>query len=231
MATFDSAYLLSAFNRKAGRPPADSITDPSKYQRLTESQNRIVGMLAGIAPNTLYPKVGYGNYPTLSTTDNQVFTFGTDPNGYPIAPMGKTGIYPSLSAIPDSPWREGYDYLNEGTQIRIPNNTSYAGTLYWRGITPPPDITASTQPVLFPEAARELIVIDAVRQFASEYDRNAGLVELMQTEWFGNPALNLVGAWQAWTLVWKTQFRNGGALGAWTGLNLAVVGQPSFVTV
>jgi hypothetical protein len=211
VALYDSTSLLSIFNRKAGRPSADAITPESKYQRLSESQNRVVALLAAIAPNTLYPT---GAFPTLSTVDNKVFTFGSDANGYPIAPMGKTGIYPSLTAIPDAPWREGYDYMNEGTQIRIPNNNTYAGTLYWRGIVPPGDITDVLQPVLFPEAARELIVLDAVRQFAMEYDRNPGLAQNMAGEWSV--------AWPTWCLVWRTQFRNGGALGSWTGLGLAM---------
>lgn len=185
-------------------------------------------MLSGIMPNVLYPT---GAFPTLSTLDNQIFTFGTDANGYPIAPMGKTGIFSDLSAIPSCPWRQGIDYLNEGTQIRIPNNGTYSGTLYWRGITPPPDITAVTQPVLFPEASRELIVLDAVRQFSTEYDRDPSLAANMQSEWVGNPQLNLIGAWPSWCLVWKTQFQAGGAIGSFTGLDLAVLGQSSFGTV
>lgn len=211
MALYDSASLLSIFNRKSGRPAADAITPESKYQRLSESQNRVVALLAAIAPHTLYPT---GAFPALTTVDNQIFTFGPDANGYPIAPMGKAGIYPSLTAIPDAPWIEGYDYLNEGTQIRIPNNNTYFGTLYWRGIVSPGDITDVLQPVLFPEAARELIVIDAVRQFAMEYDRNPGLAQNMASEW--------AVAWPTWCMVWRTQFRSGGALGTWTGLQLAM---------
>lgn len=217
MATYDSAYLLDQFNRKAGRPDADQVSTDSKYQRLTESQNRVVALLSGIAPHVLYPT---GAIPTMSTVDNQVFTFGTDANGFPIAPMGKTGIYPSLTAIPDYPWQQGYDYLNEGTQIRIPNNGTYAGTLYWRGIVPPGDLTADLQPVLFPEASRELIVLDAVRQFAMEYDRNAALATNMAAEWSA--------AWPTWCLVWRTQFRGGGALGTYTGLQLAMLGRGSY---
>lgn len=211
MTIYSSESLLGIFNRKAGRPSADAIPTDSKYQRLTESQNRVVAMLSAVAPYSLYPK---GAIPTLTTTDNKVFTFGTDSNGYPIAPMGKAGIYPSLGAIPGCPWIEGCDYLNEGTQIRIPNNRTYFGTLYWYGITPPADITADSQPSLFPEASRELIVIDAVRQFATEYVRNNELADRMEREW------NL--AWPQWCLMWKTNFRSGGALQSWTGRDLAL---------
>lgn len=212
MSAYDSPYLLSMFNRKAGRPSVDAVTDVSKYERLSESQNRVIGLIAGIAPSSLYPKGGYSSLPTLTTTDNQVFTFGTV--GSPIFPIGKVGIYPNLGAIPSHPWIEGRDYLAEGNQIRIPDNRTYSGTLYWRGITPPPAITESVDPVLQPEDARELIVIDAVRQFATEHDRNEGLASAMTNEW------NV--AWPTWCLVFKTQFRSGGALGSWTAKDVAI---------
>lgn len=213
MSLYTGPYLLSIFNRKAGRPAIDSVTDASKYQRLSESQNRVITLIAGVAPYSLYPKSGYTSLPTMTTTDNQVFTFGTDANGSPIFPMGKTGIYPSLDCIPDSPWKENWDYLNEGNQIRIPNNRTHTGTLYWRGIQAPAPISASVDSVLVPEGARELIVIDAVRQFAMEGARNTDLAALMQGEWNT--------AWPQWCLVWKTQFRSGGALGSWTTREIA----------
>jgi hypothetical protein len=173
----------------------------------------VIAKIMAVCPRVLYPKVAYGSLPTLTTTDNQVFTFGTDANLYPIFPGGKGGIYPSLTSIPDQPWREGRDYISEGTQIRIPNNGTYGGALYWYGVTNPADISATTQPALFPEASRELIVIEAVRQFAQEGLRNAALVDEMTNEWNE--------AWPTWCLVWRTQFRGGGALG-FTGLQLAL---------
>lgn len=216
---YDSADLLAEFNRLTGRPNSatggvDAITDPSKYDRLTKSQNRVIAMLSAVAPYSLYPT---GAIPTLSTVDNKVFTFGTDADGYPIFPMGKTGIYEYLEDIPDSPWREGYDYLNEGNQIRIPNNQTWTGTLYWRGVMQPPDISATSQPTLQPEASRELITIDAARQFGKEAGRNPQVVADMSEEW--------ARAWPQWCLVYKTQFRNGGALGAWSGRQLAIASQ------
>jgi len=213
---YDSEYLLKMFDRKAGRPDADTITDASKYERLSEAQNRVVAIIASVAPRSLYPKVAYGSMPTLTTTDSQVFTFGTDSNSYPKFPMGHGGIYPSLNAIPDSPWVEGRDYIVEGNQIRIPNNRTHSGTLYWYGISQPPDITASVQPSLIPEAARELIVVEAVRQFAQEWLRNAPLADEMSNEW--------ERLWPVWSMVFKTQFRSGGALQSFTGFQLAALG-------
>ena len=216
-ATYDSQYLLKMFNRKTGRPAADQITDALKYERLSESQNNVIAAIAATAPKSLYPKVAYGSMPTLTTTDNQIFTFGTDANGYAKFPMGQSGIYPDLNCIPNQPWREGVDYINEGTQIRIPNNGTYNGTLYWYGIAQPPDINATDQPSLFPEAARELIVIDAARMFSQEWLRNAPLADEMNNEWERK--------WPLWCQVWKTQFRTGGALNIVTGMGLATANQ------
>lgn len=220
MAAWDSADLLDQFNQLAGRPTTDSgITDDAKYARLARAQRRVITDLAAIAPHVLYPTADAASYPTLSTTDNKRFTFGTDADGNAIEPIGKTQIYTSLSNIPDFPWTPGLDYLDEGKQIRIPNNGSYSGTLYWRGITTPADISATNQPVLFPPSARELIVVDAVRQFSLAGARNPVLAELMAREYDR--------LWAKWCLAWRTAFKQGGGLvyGAVTGLQLALAGQ------
>jgi hypothetical protein len=194
-----SADLLALFNRLAARPAADAIQDTAKYLRLTESQNRVVADIAARTPHVLY-----GAPQALVTVDNKVFTFGTDANNLPVFPIGKVGIYPSLSAIPDYPWREGSDYLSEGTQIRIPNDRTWSSTLYWRGITNPGPIDGTHEPALYPEAARELIALDAVRGYASEGGRNPDVKADMERDY-------AIG-FAKWMLVWRTQFRNGGAL-------------------
>ena len=219
MATYDSADLLLRFNQMAARPTSDAITDASKYLRLARAQNRVIAQLAAVAPFALYPKVAAASIPTLTTTDNKVFTFGNTAAGYAKFPIGHAGIFPSREAIPDYPWIEGVDYMNEGNQIRIPNNGTYSGTLYWYGIHQPVDIAAGVEPVLFPETARELIVIEAVRQFAQEGVRNAALADEMAIEW--------ERAWPVWCLTYKTQFRGGGALSAPTGFQLAAAGGAS----
>ena len=170
MATYDSAYLLAMFNRKAGRPSTDAISDADKYAELSESQNRIIAMMSTVAPDSLYQQDATADLPQLETVDNQVFTFGEDDNDYPIFPISAR-IYANLGDIPNRPWLEGVDFIREGTQIRIPNNRTYSGTLYWQGIVNPPDIDANHQPSMFPEAARELIVFDAVENFALNYLR------------------------------------------------------------
>ena len=143
MATWDSAYLLTMFNRYAGRPASgDSISDADKYIRLNEGQNRVIAEMSFRCPDSLNPKGATLNTMTASANGN-IWTFGTDPNGYAIAPFGKARIFDSPASFPQYAWVEGWDYVNEGTQIRLTNNRTWSGALYWYGITLPADITAA----------------------------------------------------------------------------------------
>ncbi len=209
-ATYASTDLLSLFNRYAGRPTTDAaISDASKYARLAEAQIAVIEDIAARAPYVLYQKVGYSSMPTMTTTDNQVFTFGTDVNGDPLFPTGKVQIFPSLGSIPDYPWQPGYDYLDEGSQIRIPNNTTYSGTLYWRGIAPVLPISSTNQPSLIPPPSRVLIVFRAVEEFGREANRNPALADRM--------AVNYARDFVKWMLIYKTQFVGGGAIAPLSG--------------
>lgn len=234
MATFDSAYLLSRFNRFAGRPTSgDSISDPEKYQYLTEAQNDLIAAIAAVCPHVLYPTAAYGSLPTMTTSDHQVFTFGTDANGYSITPIGKVQIYRSLNDIPTNPMVPGRDFLPDGgTAIRIPNNETYNGTLWWVGITNPPDITASTQPSLFPEASRMMIAVLAVKMFAERAATNSPLAASMALR-LGYPFVpnyTTTGDFARWCTTWRTQFKGGGALRSFTGMDLALGSQYNWLT-
>ena len=205
MSSYDSQDLLLSFNNFAARQTSgDAISDAQKYARLAKAQNQVVEDVAARHPECMYPTAAYGSFPTCTTTDQQVFTFGTGANGYAVSPIGKTRIYPSLACIPDSPWIPGYDYLDEGTQIRIPNNRTYAGTLYWRGVTQPADISASVQPSIFPASARMLIVYRAVADFLREGKRDLETSREYDGQYNNELARQL--------LTWKTQFKGGGAL-------------------
>jgi len=223
VATYDSTYLLGLFNRLAGRPDGDLITPETKYQMLSEAQNQVLADLAAIAPWSLYPTAPYGALPTLTTTDNQIYTFGTDASGYAKFPM-HAQIYQALEDIPTCPLIEGVDYMNEGTQIRALNNGTLASTLYVYGIFQPPDITADVQPTLMPEATRELIAIRAAYNFGTEGNRNPALSGAMATR-YGYPLITAPGRFAFWCLTWKSQFKGGGANGgSWTGRQLALGG-------
>ena len=207
--------MLSRFNDLTGRPASgDSITDANKYVRLTDAQNAVIADAAARVPKAFYSKAASASTPTLTSSDGgHLFTFGTDLNSDPLFPLGKVRIFPSLSAIPDSPWVEGVDYLAEGNQIRIPNNATYGGTLYWRGIAPVLDITSTNQPTLIPPHFRILIVYEAVRRYALEGKRDLVLASIMEREY--------TKTFAQFCLVLKTQFSSGGALESITGLRLA----------
>lgn len=206
-----SAYLLDLFNRYASRPSVDEVTDTQKYRWLAEAQTGVVADVAARCPHVLY-----GPPLPLATADGgKTFTFGTDANGYPVFPMGNVRIFDSVNNVPDFPLLEGTDYLSEGTTIRVPNNRTLASTLYWRGISPPADLSATVAPSLYPEPSRNLIALEAARRFMktqSRADLVADLAKDYQTEL------------PRWLLVWRRQFSNGGALGGFTGLKAAMLG-------
>jgi hypothetical protein len=216
MPTFTSADLLTRFNELSGRGASDTLSDTVKYRRLADAQNVVLADAASRVPKAFVNKGSYSAMPTLTTSDSQVFTFGTDVNGDPLFPIGKVEIYPSLSSVPDSPWIEGVDYLNEGTQIRIPSNRTWGGTLYWRGIAPVLPIDATNQPSIIPPPFRMLIVYEAVRRFAEEGKADLELADRMAT--------NYQRMFAQMCLVLKTQFSNGGALGGLSGRNLTFLG-------
>jgi hypothetical protein len=215
--TYASSDLLTLFNDYAGRPQSgDALSDANKYKRLARAQNVVIEDLAARVPQPQFSHAAYGSTPTLTTTDNQVFTFGTDLNGDPSFPIGKANIYSSLASIPDSPLVEGQDYLWEGTQIRIPNNGTYTGTLYWRGVAPILALDGTNQPTLSPPPARILIVLEAVRAFCTEGGQNPELGQQMAQE-YGV-------AFARWCLTLKTAQVNRGGTGPVSGLRLAMAG-------
>ena len=156
---------------------------------------------ADIAAVYPYPLYRSGGPTTLTTTDNKVYTFGTDGQGFAVAPMGHVAIFRSLNDYPDGAMEEGIDYLNEGTQIRIPNNRTENATLYWTGIPVPADITSAVEPSLRPVSARLLIPLKAVQHFAEEGGGMSGLADRMDTLYQREFLKHMVN--------WKTQFRKG----------------------
>jgi hypothetical protein len=166
--------------------------------RLAEAQQSVYAEIAAVYP---YPLYRTGGPTTLTTSDNKVYTFGTDGQGHALAPMGHVTVFRSLNDYPDGPLEEGIDYLNEGTQIRIPNNRTEHPTLYWTGITVPADITSAVEPSLRPVHARILIPIKAVQMFAEESGGMAGLADRMDVLYRRE--------FLKYMMAWKTQFRKG----------------------
>lgn len=180
--------------------------------------------ITAVCPHVLYQPVGYASIPTLTTTDGgQTFTFGTDANGYAIAPFGKAAIYRSLNDIPDWPMVLNVDYIPLGsTAIQIKDNQSYTGTLYWRGVIQPGSINDDGlhEPALFPEGSRMLIAYKAAINFLLEGGRNPVLAATYM-QMYGRPYGGNPGLFAQWLQNWRTQFQNGGALQSASGLQVA----------
>ena len=206
----NAADLLELFNDLTGRAATDSIPSTKKYTWLSRAMYEVVSELATVTPRSLYQKVGTSALPTLSTSDQNVFTFGDDANGNPIAPLGDVQVYKFITDVPDTPMVPDLDYVSEGSQIRLPHDRKYGGTLYWRGIVMPAPITAATtQLPLLPIEANELIGIRAARNFAESGNvRNASLADRMEKRWAQRfPKI---------CLLLKRQFSAGGALRAYS---------------
>lgn len=192
---------------------------------LSEAQNEVIADMAAIVPKVLYPTVATGSLPTLTIdASGTIATFGTDSNGYAKFPMGHGNIFQNLNDIPTNPF---LDYETFGTGIRSLNNQPLPSTLYWYGISQPADIDASTQPSIFPEAARALICIRAAYNFGTEGNRNTALSSTMAQR-YGYPLVQTPGRFAMWCATWRTQWANGGALGSFTSRDLALAGYAGY---
>ena len=201
---YESQDLLRWMNQFVGRAglTADSISPFIKYDFLATAQDYVIQRIASASAKTLFSPPEQ-----LTTADGGLtFTFGTDANGYPLFPMGRTGIYANLASIPGGAWTPGIDYLDEGTTIRMPNNTPYTGTLYWYGLQAAPRMSDTVQPILMPPSIRMLIARRAAAMFAeSGQIRNPQIADRQTLEFekeFG----------EAMTLLRK-HFKNSGCLG------------------
>lgn len=200
-AGWESTDLLARFKLLAGIPSTNATSDTTWYQYLADAQQAVVTRIASIAP-----KVLYGAPQALTTADGGLtYTFGTDGNGYPLFPMGRATIYPTLSSIPGGAWLPGIDYLDEGTTIRMPNNTPYTGTLFWYGLTPVQQLSATVPPVLSPPPLRMLIVLEGVKSYAESFVRNPALSDRM--------ALRLETEFGQGMTMLRKHFANGGGFG------------------
>lgn len=221
---YSSRWCLQRYGRYIGRPDSstvgatDVISDEVKYQSLSEAQDEIITDLSGVYAVALYPTTSPANTPTMTSTDGgQTYVFGYDDYGNPLVPIGRVGIYRSINDIPNWPMTPGSDYIPLGSQaIQFPNNTSYAGPLYFRGVFPAPPMTKAVDPVLFPLSARALIPLRAAINFAMDVHRDMALASTLTSKY--------AERWVEHCLIWKTQFSSGGAVGSWTGRQLALSG-------
>jgi hypothetical protein len=167
VALWDSADLARRCVLHARRPAIDQAMPAANwYDFLTEAQPEAHSDLV-----TRFPDLAYGAPLLLVSADGgKTYPFGVDAAGDAIRPMGHAEIYPSLASIPDAPLSPGEDFIFEGALLRIPNNKTRlfpAGPYARLVIRPDTAISAASQPVLQPKAARLLLVWKALEYWAA----------------------------------------------------------------
>lgn len=204
---WDAQYCVDRFLREAGVQDANELdTETDICPALSRAQSTVFQLIA-----QRYPKALYGP-PTalIRSSDGKTFSFGTDQNGNPIVPLGYVQIAPTLRAFIGDRlfvgWQEDLDFLDEGDHIRIPGDRTYSGTLYSRFVPTPPAISVAnaTDPILNPADARELIVIQGVKDWAGEGNQRPDIADRMEKKW--------ADKFPSYMLTYKKRYRNGGAL-------------------
>lgn len=209
-----SADLLRRFKRLAGIADVNEDDDTlDLYPILASAEVEVIREIANRYPHALYDRQG----PTRLTPseDRKTFSFGTDGNGNPVLPLGWVQISPRMTAFAGDDsyyWREGVDFLDEGTQIRMPSDRRYAGDLWGRWVPTPPGISSTVAPVLQPAEARELIAIKATELYATEGNTRPDLADAMRKLWGGPHNGHPPGKFASWMLTYRRRYRGGGAL-------------------
>jgi hypothetical protein len=204
MPLWDGAQLVKQFKLEAGLQDASEMDDSVDIcPMLSIAQVKVLNRISAIYPNALYSPP----FQLIASADRTTFSFGTDSAGNPIVAKGWVQISPRATAFSGDSfagWVEGQDFLDEGDKIRVVSNRTYSGTLYCRAVLTPPDITLLVPPVLNPPDARQLIVVQAVKDFAGQGEQNAKVAARMQAKWNEDfPAL---------MLTMRKRFRGGGGM-------------------
>ncbi len=170
MATWDSADLLARCQRESGVPAVAAYPLAADwYAWLTQAQHEWIREIASHVPEALYGP------PTLLTTAD-----GGETYRFPTYYVGDTGtkyvfaveLYDKKDGAllrPGPYWDSGSDYVFEGDRIRFPlgRKKTFANGPFARYVAEPPDISASSEPVLRPPSARVLLVYRAVELYMS----------------------------------------------------------------
>lgn len=182
MATWDSADLLARCKRIANRPTVDAgMADVDWYAFLAQAQRDWAGILA-----THYPTANM-NAPELMTTSDSGLTYSVA-----TYPLGRMEIRDSLGGallVPCADYEDG-DFVPEGQTIRMPGGRArtFAAGPYARYVSMPLEMDGSTQPVLKPAQARQLLVYRALVIYAMRMGINpAPYQKLEQDAAWGDP--------------------------------------------
>lgn len=177
MADWDTADLVARCNRDARIPSTATFPVTADwYAWLTRAEAHWKPKLAAEYP---YPMYGA---PTLMTTaDNIVYTFGTD-----AAPLA-VEVYAALVGprlIAGQFADSEADYVWEGSQIRITNNTvrSFPNGPYARWVASPGGIDGSNASTIKPPFARQLLVDRALIYWARAAERDPARFQQQELE-------------------------------------------------
>lgn len=216
---WQSTDLLSRFQSWAQLPASNGpISDANLYQRLSDAQDQVILECANLMGRILFTPP----FQMTSSDGGYTYGYGNDGNGYALFPLAGY-VYPTEQAIPGYPWVPQRDYLDEGTVIRGLYNTVIPLAPWFYGIVQPAQLSASTQPVIQPTPSRVLIVIEAVKLYAQEGNRDQNLAAAMQVRWDEQ--------WPRWATAIRRHLRGPRSLGpltagggTWTGAGIGVGG-------
>jgi len=177
---------------------ADELwTDTRAYLWLADAQEAVFADLAPMAPHA------FVGVPTLLTSSDGgvTYTFGSS---YPFAHVEVYAQESGGRALLASNYGTvGGDFVIEGNTIRAPGNRTrtYSTGPYARFTTFPTRMSASQDPSISPEPARELILWKALEN-ATEVSSGA----MDATVWSAKYA----DAKRRWIVVWQTQYQSAG---------------------
>ena len=188
MATWDAADLLARCQRESGVPSTTAFpADGDWYAWLTEAQALAYDHFAAQVPWVLM-----GAPVTLTTADSgATYTFASS-----IVPLAVEIYDANYRLLKNGAfWDRSADYVWEGNKIRFPRAISKPATYNARFVSPPDEISASTEPTLVPAHHRRLLVYLACALWASRGDMRdpRPYYELYQRAWLGNPQIGDVG--------------------------------------
>lgn len=173
MATWDAADLLAKAQLLARRAATDAhMTDANWYDLLTQGQHEWMRELCAHVPDVNYC------VPTQLTTADSGETY-VFPDPYASARAAgsfdvfKAELYTAKAGtlMRPGPYHDsGADYVFEGRRIRFPlgRTRTFSSGPFGRYVAAPPDLSASSAPVMLPEETRMLAVIRACIMWAAQ---------------------------------------------------------------
>ena len=170
MPRYDAEWLFAEVQSLSRRPAADALLRPEViWEALSKAQEYWVTIIANHVPSVLY-----GPPVQLTSSDGGLtYSFGLDPDGEKIFPIGEVEIRegPRGRVLrPVTEWNAGPGYVLEGDHIRFPDSrTRVPAAGFWARFATPPlgGIDNDHEPTLRPKHARALLPLRAMETLAA----------------------------------------------------------------